>query len=123
MKLKSVMPVFASLLLAGSLVNAATTSQTSAPVASQTDDISAIFAPVSTDCPDAQGQLEPILASAVDPSCGMCSAPACQGASWTAYCGVTPTQQKKYCQPTQMCTGEGIGKYRCLCVVGGDIIP
>ena len=113
----------APLLIAGSMATASAP-PTGAPTAPVADDLeAAIFAPASPSCPEAQNHSEPVLTDTGGPSCGMCSAPACQGASWTAYCGVTPNQQKKYCQPTQMCTGEGIGKFRCLCVVGGDIIP
>src|SRR5688572_21482391 len=82
-----------------------------------------IFAPESPSCAEASSASEPLFLQATDFTCGLCSAPACQGSSPTTYCGVAPDGTKKYCQSTTACTGEGILVRRCLCVVGGDVIP
>lgn len=87
------------------------------------ENAAAIFAPESPACPEAPGALGPVFVQATDFTCGLCSAPACQNSSPTTYCGVAPDGTKKYCQATTACTGEGILVRRCLCVVGGDIIP
>lgn len=118
MKLRFMVPAFASLLLAGTLAYAAPAPQSSTPA---TEVAPAIFAAESQDCLEAQSPLAGAL-NASDPYCGLCSAPACQGASWLAYCGVR-FGNPMYCQPTTACTGEGIGKYRCVCQVGDPILP
>lgn len=123
MKFRPMTLAFAPLLLAGSLAYAASAPQAAISTIMLNDDAAAIFAPESSNCPDPQSSFQPVLAAVSEPICGLCSVPACQGASPTTYCGVRPNGTKMYCQQTQMCTGEGIGKYRCLCVVGGDIIP
>ncbi len=123
MKLTSVTLVFASLLLAGSLAIAAQAPQVVTPTTSTNDEAAlAIFASESPGCQKTQVPSEMVFAADGDPSCGLCSAPACQGASWLAYCG-TRFGNNMYCQPTQMCTGEGMGKYRCVCVVSDPILP
>src|SRR5215203_2771006 len=83
----------------------------------------AIFAPESPACAEASGASAPIFLQATDFTCGACSVPACQFSSPTTYCGVAPDGTRKYCQATTACTGEGILVRRCLCVVGGDIVP
>ncbi|HYG61625.1 MAG TPA: hypothetical protein VEL74_03515 [Thermoanaerobaculia bacterium] len=87
------------------------------------ENVATLFAPETPECGDAASAPEPYLAQATDFTCGLCSAPACQNSSPTTYCGITATGVKKYCQATTACTGEGILVRRCLCVVGGDIIP
>lgn len=107
--------VFAALLFMGTVAGATPTELDKTAAA--------IFAPDSPACPEAQGTLEPIFTQTTDFTCGLCSAPACQGSSPTTYCGIAPDGTKKYCQATTACSGEGILVRRCLCVVGGDIIP
>ena len=87
------------------------------------ENAAAIFAPESPACPEAPSALDPVFAQMTDFTCGLCSVPSCQGASPTTYCGVTADGTKKYCQAGALCSGEGLGVRRCLCVVGGDIIP
>lgn len=87
------------------------------------EDAAAIFAPESPACAGAPNALEPVFAQAGNFTCGLCSVPACQNSSPTTYCGVAPDGTKKYCQATTACSGEGTLVRRCLCVVGGDIIP
>lgn len=105
----------AALLLTGALAGATP--------AGINENAAMIFAPESPGCAEASGASEPLFLQATDFTCGLCSAPACQGSSPTTYCGVAPDGTKKYCQATTACTGEGILVRRCLCVVGGDVIP
>lgn len=100
-----------------------TTTLAGAMPAGAGENAATIFAPESPSCAEAPIASEPFFAQATDFTCGLCSAPACQNASPTTYCGVTSTGEKKYCQATTACTGEGILVRRCLCVVGGDVIP
>lgn len=106
---------FAALLLMGNLV-AAMPADIEASAA-------AIFASESPACPEAPSALEPVFAQTTDFTCGSCSVPACQGSSPTTHCATAADGTKKYCQATTACTGEGILVRRCMCVVGGDIIP
>lgn len=114
-----VLAIFAALLLVGNLAGATPVDIEKAA--------EAIFAPDSAACPEGPNALgaalDPAFAQITDFTCGMCSVPACQGSSPTTYCGVAPDGTKKYCQAGALCSGEGVGVRRCLCVVGGDIIP
>jgi hypothetical protein len=105
----------AALLLMGTLAGAM-------PVGAG-ENAATIFAPEPPSCAEASRASEPFFVQATDFTCGLCSVPACQNASPTSYCGVTPSGTKKYCQATTLCSGEGILKRRCLCVVDGDIVP
>jgi hypothetical protein len=127
MKIRFTLLGIAALLLTGSLAAAAPVAPEAAPVNDL--DAVAISTPASSDCSKATDFSEPIFASE-DPSCGTCGHPACSGLNWGAYCGSRSDpfnpyggSVSLYCQPTQLCTGEGIGKRRCVCVVDGDILP
>lgn len=88
-----------------------------------TDEIAVtIFAMETPGCADVVGTPASDFVQ-TDFICGLCSVPSCQGASPTSYCGLAPSGERKYCQATTLCTGEGIRVRRCMCVVGGDIIP
>jgi len=115
MKLRSVMPAFALLFLAGSLANATPASQSPAPATSE-EIASALFLPESEDCAATQSLNEPIFVDLGNPHCGNCGNPACSGASFGSYCGLR-NGNKMYCIQTYLCSGEGIGHYRCTCEV------
>lgn len=128
MKIRVALLGITALLLAGSIA-AARAAQEVAPISAL--DAATVSTPASSDCSKATDFLAPMLASGdVNPHCGTCGHPACSGADFGAYCGRrsdpfgSPFQYVSlYCQPTQACTGEGIGMRRCVCVAEGNILP
>lgn len=116
MKVRTVIPMLAALLLTGSLTNAATTPQDSMTTASMTEDTSVLFAPVSTGCAEATSSAaEPTSAGPANPMCGNCSFnPSCRGVSFGRYCGGSGGQFST-CQPVNSCVGEGLGYWLCVC--------
>lgn len=124
MKLRSVMPAFALLFLAGSLAYAAPTPQSLPPTASAEEIAAAIFLPEpeSGDCAANQTLEEAVFVDIGNPHCGSCGHPNCSGASFGAKCGVR-FGQDMFCVQTYLCSGEGLGHYRCTCEVNGAINP
>lgn len=114
------------LLLTGSIAAAGPAASAVAPTS--TLDTATISTLASSDCSKDTDSLETIFASD-GPQCGTCGHPNCSGANFGAYCGSRSDpfdpyggSVSLYCQPTQLCAGEGVGKRRCVCEAGGNIL-
>ena len=115
MKLRSVIPAFATLLLVGSLANAAPAPNLAAVSSTQ----------IPADC--AQAGFSFTTPNATErssyPTCGACSVPICQGMEEETLCGFR-NGEFQYCRPTgPLCQDGGppYADFRCTCTSG--IIP
>ena len=122
MKLRSVIPAFASLFLAGLLANAAQAPQAFPPTTSMNDPVAlAIFAPESPGCPETLTETTPkAVEKSSHPICGSCSVTICQGAEEETVCGFR-NGEFYYCRPTGPLCGGAPVTFRCTCTNG--IIP